>query len=80
MSEPETTQRLEAELAAALRAEPQPPPELAPVLRRARRRLAARHLLTHALGRIWLALARLFAPVAVRWHRLSRSSAHFPSR
>ncbi len=80
MSETEATQCLEEALAAALRAEPQPPLELAPVLRRSRRRLAARHLLTHALGRIWLALARLFAPVAVRWHRLSRSSAHFPSR
>lgn len=75
----ESTQRLEATLAAALREEPQPPPNLAPVLRRARRRLAARHVLTHLLGRIWLALARLFAPLMVRWHRALLPSTPFQS-
>lgn len=76
----DTTQRFEAALAATLRAEPQSPPDLAPILRGARRRLAARHVLTHLLGSIWLALARLLAPAAVRWHRLSHASTHFPSR
>lgn len=76
----ESTKRLEAALAAALRSDALPPPDLAPVLRRARRRLAARHVLTHLLGRIWLALACLFAPAAVRWHRWSHPSTHFHSR
>jgi len=76
----ETTQRFEAALAAALRDEPRPPPDLAPVLRRARRRLAARHVLTHLLGRIWLALACLLAPAAARWPRSSRACTHFHSR
>ncbi|MDM7455846.1 MAG: hypothetical protein P3W97_000890 [Tepidimonas sp.] len=74
-----STQRFEAQLAATLRAELQPPPDLAPVLRRARRRLAARHVLTQLLGRIWLALARLFAPLMVRWHRALPPSTPFQS-
>lgn len=47
-------------------------PDIQPVLRRARRRVAARNVLALILGRIWLALARLLAPAAVRLHRLSQ--------
>lgn len=72
MSEPETP--LEAALTAALRAEPHAPPDLAPVLKRARRRLAARNVLTLTLGRMWLALARLLAPAAAQLHRLAQPS------
>ncbi|MFN3565673.1 MAG: hypothetical protein ACK4V1_06785 [Burkholderiaceae bacterium] len=72
MSEPD--ERFEARLTAALRAEPHAPPDLAPVLRRARRRVAARNVLTLTLGRMWLALARLLAPAVARLHRLSQPS------
>lgn len=46
--------------------------DIQPVLRRARRRVAARNVLALILGRIWLALARLLAPAAIRLHRLSQ--------
>lgn len=50
--------------------------DIQPVLRRARRRVGARNVLTLSLGRIWLALARLLAPLAVRLHRLSQPARH----
>lgn len=68
----ESDDPLEAALAAALRAEPPRSPDLAPVLRGARRRVAVRNVLGHLLGRIWLALARLLAPAAARLHRWSQ--------
>ncbi|OYT72381.1 MAG: hypothetical protein CFK52_05015 [Chloracidobacterium sp. CP2_5A] len=61
---------LETELAASLRL-PATLPDLSPVLRAARRRVAARSVLALALGRIWLALARLLAPAAARLHRIA---------
>jgi len=43
-----------------------------PVLRKARRRLAVRNVTGFMLGRIWLALAKLCAPVVTGTHRSRR--------
>lgn len=66
-----SNESFDSALAAALRADMEPPPDLAPVLRRARRRLAALNVFSLVLGRIWLALAWLLAPLAARLHRLA---------
>ncbi|MCE5359690.1 hypothetical protein [Candidatus Igneacidithiobacillus taiwanensis] len=64
----------ESALALALQKTASPEPNLPVVLRAARRRLALRDMASFVLARIWLALARLLAPIAVRIHRLSHSS------
>lgn len=71
MTEP--NERFERAMRVALRAQPQFPPDLTRVLRLARRRVAARSVLALVFGRIWLVLARLFAPAVARLHRISHS-------
>ncbi|MGC9163899.1 MAG: hypothetical protein ACP5F9_10200 [Thiomonas sp.] len=66
-----TDHDFEHRLAQQLHAAPEDLPDLPGVLRRARRRVNARNVLSLILGRIWLALASLLAPAAVRLHRLS---------
>lgn len=71
------TDPFEAQLAQSLgRPSSDGTPDIQPVLRRARRRVAARNVMTLILGRIWLALARLLAPAAIRLHRLSQPGSH----
>ncbi|MEO1767730.1 hypothetical protein [Thiobacter aerophilum] len=71
------TDPFEAALAHNLaRTEPESSIDMEHLLRRARRCVAARNVLALILGRIWLALARLLAPAAVRLHRLVPPSRH----
>lgn len=71
-----TPDPFETQLADALQRTTPTSSDLAVVLRRARRRVAARNVLSLILGRIWLALARLLAPAAMRLNRLSHPSQH----
>ncbi len=67
---PSNPDPFEAELAAALRrAGPPAPPYLTPVIRKARRRIAARDILSWMLGRLWLALACFLAPLFILVHQ-----------
>jgi len=69
------TDSFEAQLARELQDSIPAVVSTAALLRRAQRRVAARIVATLLLGRIWLAFARLLAPLAARLHRLSHAGS-----
>lgn len=54
---------------------PPAPPYITPVIRKARRRVATRDVLGWLLGRLWLTLAQLLAPLFIRVHQTTLHSS-----